>query len=349
MPKGEEFIMKPQLHRDDSTGAEVIRLTSGDSAYNHPYFFYDPWVDNDRLAFYSNRNGTYNLYLLDTSTGRCIQLTDSKAGGGYCGLLHGEILLVRGPKMFSLDPETLKEELLVDIGSGRMDCPRLSGDSEKIIFQRYDKGLEGSGACTVNVDGTDYIEHFTLREEYCYLQFCPSDNNLATLARISTGRPDASDEERSRIWRVSLDDPVLEPFYVPPHGKKVTHEYWDGPGERMFFQQYTYQTLVPSSVCCVGKDGRSGFNKFVESESINFCHSHIGPDNRLVVSDQLSDKPNSIYIVSLKERAFEELCRADTTWENQRTHAHPRFDSCGESVIFTSTRTGSSQIYRVYL
>jgi len=345
--KGDALAMKHVTHRDPSTGVEVTRLTGGSFDCHHPYFLYDPWVDDEKLIFYSNKDGTYHLYMLDIAAERYVQLTD----GGleqetYCGLVDRDLILTRGSSIIRLNMETLEEDTILDIGKGKIRGLRLSGDLSRMLFQELREGDRESFGCTVNIDGSDFVEHFRLKQNSCYLQFCPADNNLVTFAQPATGRPDASDEERARIWKTKLDDPHPEPFYIPPPGKKVTHEYWDSLGTRMFFQQYTYQTLLPTAICSVEKDGKSHFRKIVESDAINFCHSYISPDNRFIVADELSDIPNGIYLVDIEAGNFRKICDADTTWVDQTTHAHPRFDSAGRSVIFTSTRSGHSQIYR---
>lgn len=70
--------MKSFIETDKVSGVDVIQLTSGDFSCHHPYFFYDPWINEDRLVFYSNMNGKYLLYVLDTTDSRCLQLTDLK-------------------------------------------------------------------------------------------------------------------------------------------------------------------------------------------------------------------------------------------------------------------------------
>jgi hypothetical protein len=60
-------------------------------------------------------------------------------------------------------------------------------------------------------------------------------------------------------------------------------------------------------------------------------------------------RPGCISRVHLRDgkQIFEVLCRHDsyTFGDDQRCHPHPSFTPDGRQVVFTSNRTGSSNVY----
>jgi Oligogalacturonate lyase len=76
----------------------------------------------------------------------------------------------------------------------------------------------------------------------------------------------------------------------------------------------------------------------------------LRPDARQMVTDGEA-RPGCISKVRLEDgrQQYEVLCRHDSYQfgDDQRCHPHPSFTPDGRQVVFTSNRSGSSNVYLV--
>ena len=79
MAVGTHYPSERRTYRDLQTGRQVTQLTDSPAEDYHPYF-YNPAVtpDGRYLIFFSERSGLSNLFRLQLTSGKIVQLTDAR-------------------------------------------------------------------------------------------------------------------------------------------------------------------------------------------------------------------------------------------------------------------------------
>ena len=118
--------------------------------------------DGTRIAFYSERDGNSEIYVMKADGGAVTRLTNSKADEGYPAWSPDGTRLAfmsrRNGKaeIFTMNSDGTDQKLLVSMPRGDAIDPRWSPDGSRIAFVHLPDGMNGKAAivCTINADGT---------------------------------------------------------------------------------------------------------------------------------------------------------------------------------------------------
>jgi hypothetical protein len=322
---------------------------------HHPYLFIQAFDRSEQyVAYLSERSGREEVYRVDVDTGETVQLTDRDepaplGDAPFDRNKPNQFLYPRNSASIAVDLITLEETLIADIGdAGNIhEHVFFSGDRSQVTFSY----IEPKGTHVVTAGpllGSQWPELYKLPTEICYTQFCPGDASLITFARDSTSDPTASPEARARNWFANPETGEYGPYYVPPLGKKVTHEYWSQDGGRFYCQQYNWGENPHCTIGYVPR-GESEFVQIAESDEFMYCHSFVNTDETRIVSDHIADEENRLFLFDTATGSREDLCSVTTLWKDQRCHAHPNFSPSGSKVLFTSVVDGLAQVHMLRL
>lgn len=370
---------------DEATGAEVIQWTQARCKNHHLYFTsHSVTADNRRLVFLSDRDGHPNVYAIERGDGSMRRLSKNREGllrsyvypgGGIRGLSkaspcldpwRNRLFFIRDDQVFrvDLDDPVPEEKRLGALPSGWWGAyTHISPDGKTFCVPCTDPGAFGdeatqweqlnqvparmkrrglvtrllfidaeSGASRVAAELPFWVTH---------VQFDPAGTGrlLFNLEGHLKGIP-----LPDRIW---CREPggSCRPLAPEEDGEWRSHENWAPDGKSIVYH------------------GKRGGRAFVAARTWDGtllheipldgleCHHATGlPDGRGMVVDRLDG------MISLLEPRvpnskwhLEDLCRHDTSYDDQDAHAHPLARPNGEGVVFTSNRSGHCQVYEVAL
>jgi hypothetical protein len=150
--------MKPEKteFQDDKTGARVIQLTD-EPCINHPLYYlansFGP--DSSELVFASNRNGRYDLYVVELLSGEIRQLSDVDGVYPFSGNVVG------GNVFYTTDKGLVYRNSLLDGRTDELAARPGSGLGEVTVNATGDLGCclitdEGkAGLLVFRTDGSD--------------------------------------------------------------------------------------------------------------------------------------------------------------------------------------------------
>ena len=371
---------------DPRTGARVRQVTDHPSIHHHP-FYYLPCMDDamTRLFFVSHRTGRPEIWCEIRATGELQQLTDQPEIGEWS--VHPShdgrfVYYTAGQGAWRVATDTGKAERLVDFGglAGReagmvgaaMGTTTLSHDD------RYWAVPVKIGArFHFIVIDTRTGRHETILEADTigHPEFHPSDNALLRYAG----------SYKQRIWVINRDGTGnrlvydRQPLAKPGQYEWIVHETWNPGRTRRTGSPLTPDTrhLTPEIITanwphgCIGIDIDTGAVRPVCS--FNAWHPSINRQGTLMCADttfpdiglQLFDPRDGVG--QPRTLCFPGATNEGKHWDTdhcpyddedykqgkwkvyapQHTHPHPSFSPDGRWVIFTSDRTGHSQVYEV--
>ena len=360
MSKGDRFASESVEFCDFSSGIKIRQVTGHESIHHHP-FYYVPAYDNQMnwLFFVSHRFGAPQIFAEQRDNGELVQLTDRDDLNEWS--LHpshdGSFLcFTTQTGGWKLDLESFKEEQLVDfagakksagmVGAG-MGTTSLSHDDHwwLIPVRRHDVAQlllvnTATGESTV-VCENEVVGH---------PQFHPEDANL-----IRYGGP-----YDRRIWVVHRDGTDNRLVYRRDDSRKewIVHECWR-PGSREILT-----TNWPHGVMAIDIDTED--TRWVTK--FNAWHPMVDPTGKFMIADTKNpDHGLFRFDIGEIETVPTLVCHSDSSnmgehWNidhcpydegpvdvfaPQHTHPHPSIAPDGKHFLFTSDRTGSSQLYEV--
>jgi hypothetical protein len=371
------------LHADSATGATVIQWTAGPSNNQHLYFTSPSATSDDRwLVFLSDRSGHPNLHVIDRTTGEISMVSENRSGlrksyvyprGGPGGLSKSSP---------SLDPERarlcyVQDDCVcaVELNAANRQVRRIAELPPGWCGAFTHISPDGRTLCVPCTDGAAFVDSANTQWEQ--MRLVPGRmerENLKTrlyLIDIETGAVRIAAEldfwvthvqfdpagsgrivfnregfagesgvpPLNRIWCMETNG-ACRPLSPEPEGEWRSHENWAPDGSGIIYHG--------------GRDGRTfvavrawGGSLLRESPGgeLSVYHATGVPGGRL-----LADRPDGF--ISLIDPwddpvRIRNICRHDTSIENQDAHAHPIATARGKSAIFTSNRSGCCQVYEV--
>ena len=136
MAQGDVLRSEKREYREPATGVKVVQLTDAPCHNVHPYYNQEGFVGgSERYVFASNRSGKGQIYAVETGSGKIVQLTasheppvlagiENRPGGGAssggltCDSVRGRIYYCCGKRVYCLDIETLREEVVAESPPG---------------------------------------------------------------------------------------------------------------------------------------------------------------------------------------------------------------------------------------
>jgi len=367
---------------DPTTGATVTQWTNAHCTNQHLYFTsYSVTADDRWLTFISDRDGHPNLYAIDRNDGTICRLSNNRSGllrsyvypqGGLQGLskaspcldpVRNRIFYVRDDIVHAVDldaPHGVEREICkLPAGwygafthvspDGKTFCvpctdPRAFADEKtqweqlRTVPARMEKQKLVSRIYLVDVATGKTRIAAEVPFWVTHVQFDPAGTgriifNLEGHDENGAPLPD-------RIWCLDTNG-GFRPIAPEPPGEWRSHENWAPDGKSIVYH---------------GGRGGKGFvaartweGKLLHETSIGeikFWHATGALDGRRMFVDR-SDGLISILDPGAAEHPLIDICRHDTSCENQDAHAHPITTPNGGSIIFTSHRTGHCQVHEV--
>ena len=383
MTVGRTYPPEWRDYPDPLTGRRVRQLTDSPAEDYHLYF-YNPSVtpDGRYLIFISERTGVSNLFRLDLQSGSIVQLTDARPvraeywpfteavqGVGSCLPAIGnggqEVFYFEGTDLFAVGIESLERRQLLNLSSDRrpsMLQANTSGDTlafatwdEALFLERSRRAYSGehfpdegffqeTTSTIVRVDAvTGQAEEILCKEKFWinHVHLNPQDRDLILFCHEYSQLPD-------RMWLLDVASRQCAPIPGQGADEWYEHEFWSHDGERVCFHGGSLRDNTQGFCGWCSPDGKDYLKAYHSTSGRAYAHYNLHRDGQTMVTDG-ETRPGCISRVHLRDgkQMFEVLCRHDsyTFGDDQRCHPHPSFTPDGRQVIFTSNRTGSSNVY----
>jgi oligogalacturonide lyase len=375
----------PEWHEylDPLTHKRVRQLTDSKAEEYHLYF-YNPSVtpDGKYLIFISERTRVSNLFRLDLQNGEIVQMTDARPvraeywpfteavkGVGSClpaiGNRGQEVFYFEGNDLFAVEIESFKQRQLLSLPVDRrpsMLQANPSGDT--LVFATWDESLfmersqcayagekfpnehffQETTSTIMRVEaGTGQAEEVLRKEKFWinHVHVHPQNRDLILFCHEYSASPD-------RMWLLDVANQKCAPIPGQSTDEWYEHEFWSADGQRVCFHGGLTRDNTQGFCGWCSPDGIDYTKAYHSTSGRAYAHYNLHPDGKTMVTDGEA-RPGCISKVNLQDgkQEFEILCRHDsyTFGDDQRCHPHPSFTPDGKQVIFTSNRTGSSNIY----
>ncbi len=370
-------------YEDPFTKRRVRQLTNSPAEDYHLYF-YNPSVtpNGQYLIFISERTGLSNLFRLNLQNGEIVQLTDAQPvraeywpftaavqGIGSClpaiGNHGQEVFYFEGNNLFAVEIEHLKQRHILSVPADRrpsMLQANASGDT--LVFATWDESLfmdrsqrayagekfpdehfyQETTSTIMRIEAESGLAEEVMRREKFWVNHVhvnPHNRDLILFCHEYSELPD-------RMWLLDLSNGRCEPIPGQGTDEWYEHEFWSQDGQRICFHggSLADKTIGFCGWCSV--NGTEYMKAYHNTSGRAYAHYNLHPNGQTMVTDGEA-RPGCISKVHLRNarQGFEVLCRHDsyTFGDDQRCHPHPSFTPDGSQVIFTSNRTGTSNVY----
>jgi oligogalacturonide lyase len=368
MSKGTIYPSESKSCRDVRTGASIRQITDHQSINHHPFFLIPAYDDRmDFLFFVSYRTGTPQICCEVGHGGHLLQLTDRPdiSEWSVSPSRDGKwVYYTASAGAWRVNVESLEEQELVNFGSAEMSEKGMVGAAMGTTALSYDnkwwavpvKIGDITRLVIVNTENGE-SEVILERDSIGHPEFHPNDSSILHYAG----------PYHNRMWVINRDGTENRLVYERNAITKqwVVHEAWL-PGTREL-------TVVnwPKGMLAVNVD--TGAVRRVCT--FNAWHAISNRQGTVMVADttypdiglQLFD-PNNMEIPP-RTLCYPEAWNLGAHWHTdhcpyddddykqgkwsvyapQHTHPHPSFSPDGKRVVYTSDRTGFSQVYEVQL
>lgn len=246
---------EPHEYVEAETGVRVIRLTGG-SARNVPLYFTGSTFSRDaqKVFFWSDRSGDWQVYAVEIATGRVEQLTQLRAGAAYLACpspAREEMVLVDGRKVLLLSLTTHETREVYEGPEGFViGLPSVSADGRWCAFA-YSEQLElttrggqwhwrlaeqyfrrpSSVVMVVDLDRAESEAVWGEREWISHVSLSPADPHLVMFCREGAWMVD------NRIWMLDRRQRLQRRPWAPypqARDEHVTHEFFAADGRVVF-------------------------------------------------------------------------------------------------------------------
>lgn len=367
MAKGQNIPLQFHAFKDESTGANITRLTPLDTLCHRNYFYQKCFTnDANGLIFGGAFEGHWNYYLLNRSEQRAIQLTEGKGDNTFGGFLSPDdryLYYVKNNAILKrVDLQSLEE---VDIyrvpddwvGYGtwvaNSDCTKLVGIeiakadwrplTDWQIFQEFYYTRPrcrlfrvdlATGVAETVLDERQWLGHPIYR---------PGDDN--TIAFCHEGPHDKVD---ARMWLVNEDGTDIRKVKEHGPGESCTHEFWVPDGSALVYVSYC-KGKSHRSICAADPVSLENRRLMAMPACSHLMSNH---DGTLMVGDgadapvDVNDKEAYniendpfLYVFNIKSGKAHRVARHDSSWkvidgDRQVSHPHPSFTPDDRQILF---------------
>lgn len=361
MSKGKIYKSESSIF-NDKTGTAIRQVTDHPSIHHQPFFII-PAYDNamNHLIFVSHRTGSPQIFAENRETGSLIQFTDRpdiNEWSVYPSHNGQFVYFTAKNSLWQINLESLKEHEIVNFPSTKlreegmvaaaMGTIALSND-DRWLAMRF--GVDNESALAIIDTENGKHEVILQRDSISHMQFCPDDSNLLYYAGPLT----------DRVWMINRDGSGNRRLYARNVEKNewITHESWIPKKRELAFVDWNH------GIRCIQVD--TGVERRIAS--FNAWHAICNHDGTLMVADtnfpdiglQIFDPLDGIgKPVTL---CYPEASSMGEHWKEpfpyakgpikvyapQHTHPHPSFSPDGKLVVFTSDKSGYSQVYEATL
>jgi oligogalacturonide lyase len=379
-----------EIH-DERSGRKLFQLTS--TGNNVHFYFTENSFDSKKpeIYFLSDRatrekgnplQPYFNIFKMDLSTGRIIQLTDDLEGGPVVGNITKTpdsrfIVYISGNKVKKLDTQSGQVSLLYEeTGRFTMTSPSISPNLRYVAFARDEivevedgpnyTGFKEAfyatkdGRITVAyLDGSGWFDALKDTHWLGHFQFCPDDGTLGTFCHEGPWNL-----VTQRIWLLDFVSREVKPCFRQEEQDSVGHEFWTQDGYIFFDNRGPGHdgTITSDRTQAVAKEVAVNENTMVpfvgladrkgevvkKIEMPFYCnHYHANPDNTLLVGDDVDELV--MIDISGEKATLTPLCQHGTSWHTQSSHCHPTWSWDGNRILYASDRGGKVNLYMMYL
>ena len=383
MRVGHTYPPEWREYLDPMTGRRVRQLTDS-SAEDYHLYFYNPSVtpDGKYLVFFSERTGVSNLFRLELKNGLITQLTDARLtraeywpfttavqGVGSCLAAIAnrgqEVFFFEGTDLFAVEIESLKPRHVLRLPADRRPSMlQANASGETLVFATWNEDLfmersqrayagekfpdeqffQGTTSTIMRVEAvTGQAEEVLCKEKFWinHVHVHPQNRDLILFCHEYSALPD-------RMWLLDVASHKCEPIPGQGADEWYEHEFWSADGGRICFHGGSLRDNTQGFCGWCSPDGSSYIKAYHATSGRAYAHYNLHADGQTMVTDGEA-RPGCISKVHLIDgkQVFDVLCRHDsyTFGDDQRCHPHPSFIPDGRQVIFTSNRTGTSNIY----
>lgn len=364
--KGDRSPSEYSLGRDASTGATVHQLTAHPSINHATYFLQSSFSPDGRtMLFISNRSGAWQLFAVeDFPHGAIRQLTDGPAIHPFSPAFHPDgrrVYFVRGSAIWWLELASLLEGCVIDLGGGSMGECSFDPSGEWLVAAVKKDGQ--SGLAVGRSDGTEW-QILPFPRTVIHPQFHPLEPTWIEFA----GDP------APRMHRIRRDGSGLECLYPHDNDEFVVHEtllgqtghllytVWPRALRLMDWQTREHRTIAELNAWHITPN-RAGTKVLCDTNHpdkgiliIDVASGSHQPVCRSASSNQGSQWHFSRYALPADFAAAQQGAPTgkalswmevgtDTVYGPQWTHPHPSWSRDERSVVFTSDRSGTPQVY----
>jgi oligogalacturonide lyase len=359
MGKGQRYPSESSLTVDEKTGATIRQVTNHPSIHHQPFFLVPAYDDAMQwLVFTSERTGQPQIFVEEWASGELIQLTEREDISDFSIYPSHDgqfVYFTAGSGGWRVNIETCEEELLIDLGQSKlrgegmvaaaMGTTALSA-CDRWWAIRFKGGQE---ACIAVVDTvTGKWEVILQRDEVAHMQFCPDDPNLLFYAGPLT----------DRVWVINRDGSHNRRLYQRRSDQEwITHEAWIPGTRELAFVDW------PHGIRCVHVDtlqerrvtSFNAWHAISNRQGTAMVADTNFPDIGLQIFNPLDGigQPTPLCYPgasSLGEHwngPFPYNKGPIKVYAPQHTHPHSSFSPDSRYVVYTSDKTGYSQIYEV--
>lgn len=384
MAVGTRYPSERRTYRDAQTGRQVTQLTNSPAEDYHLYF-YNPAVtpDGRYLIFFSERTGLSNLFRLQLDSGEIIQLTDTRPvraeywpfteavrGAGAClaaiGSAGREVFYFEGQELWAVEIESLRARQLFTLPADRRpSILHANAGGTALVFATWDEDLflEGSrrayageyfgvddpfyhatSSTILRVDATTGSAEEILRQEKFWINHVlinPQDSDLILFCHEYSRLPD-------RMWLLNAATGHYAPLPGQGTDEWYQHEFWSPDGQRICFHGGSESDENNGFCGWCSPDGTQYYKFHHNTPGRAYAHYNLHPDGTTMITDGEA-QPGCISKVRFVDgcQEYEVLCRHDSYrfGDDQRCHPHPSYTPDGRQVVFTSNRSGASNVY----
>ena len=378
-------LAERSTYTDAATGAEIIKWTNALAKNQHFYFTSPSVTADDRwLVFISDRDGHPNIYAIDRRNGAIRQLSRNASGllksyvypqGGERGLNKASpcldaggnrVYYIRDHRVFGVEldfAEAGEQEIAALPGGWCGAFTHVSPDGKTLCVPCTDPR-----AFTAAADQWEQMRQVPRRMRelglmsrlylidiakrqiertmevpfwVTHVQWDPAGSGRIVFNQEGfaegTGHP-----PHNRIWCLETDG-TFRPLSLEPEGEWRSHENWSPTGSGIVYHGgRAGRTFLAER----SWEGELRYERGMEDIQMYHATSTIDGKHLLV------DKPDG-YIALVNPRATADrvvnLCRHGSSMADQDAHVHPITTPRGDSLIFTSDRTGNCQVYETRL
>ena len=353
---------------DRRTSVPVRQITNYKGHSHHFYFTNPGWFDEgQKLLFSSDRDNVTNLFSVDLKSYTIRQLTELdpvplprevEFFRACKNPVKDEAFFWHDLKLISLDLETRESTTIFELDSGwNISMTNCSADGKYVYFGTWEdlsqlfevdllRGYVGfnetweamphSQIIRVATDGSSSEVVFEEKYWIGHVNTSPSRSDLITFCHEGPW-----EKVDNRIWCLNVE--TKEVWKVRPRtheGEKVGHEYWYADGETI-----GYHGTRADGSAFLGHIRYDNTDQVEVRFSSHTGHIHSNDENLIV-----GDGGGVIKLWKWNGETYDGprvLCQHKSSLQTQHSHPHPRFNSDGNHVLYTSDITGYCNVYLV--
>jgi len=301
---------------------------------------------------------------MDLKKGNFKQLTDGekiKATGAVVSPKNMQVYYFQDKNLITLDIKTLKEKVIYSIPKNFNPAASLSIDENgtTIAFaivektktkKKEDKHFSDandrfnlypeSSIILVKTDGSGGKIIYTEKKWLSHVVVNPKNPNIILYCQEG---PWSSVPQR--MWTINADGSDNRPLRVEEKPELcIGHEFWFKDGLHIGYQVYYKGQDKQIGICDYNT---RAFNEYSAGKN---SHNQANSDGSLFVGDGSRKEPYlNIYKLINNKMVKKVLFHHEGSFDQEYFHPHPSFSPDDKSILFSSTKDGSTNIYLIFV